>query len=147
MKKLNDHPNLQGSSPGHCKCISKNLRAIQSCWKTCVCHSALTDEDRHWLTAGADTGAGHRCHLHLVQHAGHQAFQHRGQRVPVHRLVDVVARVVVAAAAHTPNLERMHRVGIWFVMQIISVHWLLWDTLRYSVLHSRECIFTHWWNS
>lgn len=75
------------------------------------CHCGLTDEDRHWLTAGTDTHAGHRRHFHLVKHAGHQAFQHCGQYVSVHRLVDVVARLVVTASARTPNLVKIDRVG------------------------------------
>lgn len=69
----------------------------------CLCVRGLTDEDRDRLTAGADAGAGHRRHLHLVEQAGHQALQRRGQRAPVHRPVDVVSCLVVAAA-ETPNL-------------------------------------------
>lgn len=72
--------------------------------KAVFSHRELTEEDGHRLAAGADAGAGHRCHFHLVEDAGDQAFQHRGQHVTVHRLVDVVARLVVAAAAHTPHL-------------------------------------------
>lgn len=71
----------------------------------CVC--ALTDEDRHGLTVSSNTRPGHRRNLHLVKH-GHQAPQHSGQRVPIHRLVDVIARLVVGTTPHAPNLAEKH---------------------------------------
>lgn len=72
-----------------------------------LCNRGLTDEDGHRLAAGSDSGPGHCCHLHLVKH-GHQAFQHGGQRLPVHRLVEVIARLVVTAAPRAPNLAETH---------------------------------------
>lgn len=71
------------------------------------CNCGLTDEDGHGLAASPDTSPGHCCHLHLVKH-GHQAYQHGGQRASIHRLVDVITRLVVAAAPHAPNLAEMH---------------------------------------
>ena len=67
-------------------------------------HCGLTYEDRHGLTVGANTGTGHRCHLHLVEYTWHQTFQRNGQRVSIHGPVDVVTRLVVSATSHTPNL-------------------------------------------
>lgn len=84
-----------------------------SCWE-------LTDENRHRLTASADASAGHRCHLHLVEHAGHQGFEDCGQCVSSHCLVDVEGCLVVATS-HTPNLVEIHIVGNEIVPQSLSV--------------------------
>lgn len=67
------------------------------------CVWVLTDENGHGLTASSNTRPGHCRDLHLVKH-GHQARQHGGQHVPIHRLVDVVTRLVVGTAPHAPNL-------------------------------------------
>lgn len=72
------------------------------------------------MAADADTSAGHSRHLHLVEDTGHQALQHCEQRVAVHRLVDVVARLVAAAAAHTPDLLGYARVQ-GFVIKLLLV--------------------------
>lgn len=106
----------------------------------------LTEEDGHRLTAGANAGAGDRCHLHLVEHPGHQALKDGRQHAPIHRPVDVVTSLVVsaAAAAHTPNLERRRR---WTQYSCQSLVRSFRNCPSMLLVWGRICIFIHWWNS
>lgn len=69
----------------------------------------LTNEDGHRLAVGAHSGAGHCCHLHLVQNAWQQPLEHSGEEGAIYGGVDVVAGLGVVA--YTPNLLLL--VGGW----------------------------------
>lgn len=60
----------------------------------------------------ANSCAAHSRHLHLVENARHQAFEHGRHRVSVHRVVDEGGRLAVTGAARAPDLVETKTVSV-----------------------------------